>query len=184
MYSGDLKSNHSKSGNIWNPKFLKIVFQMVWFSKGCGFKYVWINGGHLSGFHVVKWLPYFRSHSKSRPFANQRLFDHSKSKLVQFSVPHCIFWFTVSADANWVWHFFFNVGPNRSSFILLINYFYSTYIHSMPSTHHEAELTCVFHPSIMSQSWRFCVVSKLLLDNIFTSHKPTSKMPSIWMLWF
>ena len=32
----------------------------------------------------------FRSHSKSGPFANQPLFDHSKSRLVQISDPHCI----------------------------------------------------------------------------------------------
>ena len=33
-FSGDLKSNHSKSRNIQNPDFLKIKFQMVWFLKG------------------------------------------------------------------------------------------------------------------------------------------------------
>ena len=31
----------------------------------------------------------FRSHSKSRPFANQPLFDHLKSRLVQILDPHC-----------------------------------------------------------------------------------------------
>ena len=33
-YSGDPKSDHSKSGNIWNPDFLKVGLQMVWFSNG------------------------------------------------------------------------------------------------------------------------------------------------------
>ena len=33
-YRGDLKSNHLKSGNILNPDFLKVKFQMVWFSNG------------------------------------------------------------------------------------------------------------------------------------------------------
>ena len=33
-YSGDLKSDHFKSGNIQNPDFLKVRFQMVWFAKG------------------------------------------------------------------------------------------------------------------------------------------------------
>ena len=33
-YSGDLKFDHSKSWNIWNPYCLKIIFQMVWFSNG------------------------------------------------------------------------------------------------------------------------------------------------------
>ena len=32
-YSGDLKSDYSKSGKNWNPEILKIRFQMVWFSK-------------------------------------------------------------------------------------------------------------------------------------------------------
>ena len=35
-------------------------------------------------------LPDFRSHSKSRPFGTQPLFDHSKSRLVWISDPHCI----------------------------------------------------------------------------------------------
>ena len=30
VYSGDLKSHHSKSGTIWNLDFLKVEFQMVW----------------------------------------------------------------------------------------------------------------------------------------------------------
>ena len=33
-YSGDLKSDHLKSGNIWNTDFLKVGFQMVRFSNG------------------------------------------------------------------------------------------------------------------------------------------------------
>ena len=33
-YSEDLKSDHLKSGNIWNPDFLKVRFQMVRFSNG------------------------------------------------------------------------------------------------------------------------------------------------------
>ena len=40
-------------------------------------------------------LPDFRSHSKSRPFANQPLFDHCKSRLVWISDPHCILVFTI-----------------------------------------------------------------------------------------
>ena len=34
-------------------------------------------------------LPYFRSHSKSWPFETQPHFDHSKSRLVWISDPHC-----------------------------------------------------------------------------------------------
>ena len=34
MYNGDLKSDHLKSGNIWNLDFLKIGFQTVRFSIG------------------------------------------------------------------------------------------------------------------------------------------------------
>ena len=36
------------------------------------------------------WLQDFRSHSKSGPFATQPIFNHSKSRLVQISDPHCI----------------------------------------------------------------------------------------------
>ena len=36
-------------------------------------------------------LPDFKSHSKSRPFATQPLFDHSKSRLVWVSDPHCAY---------------------------------------------------------------------------------------------
>ena len=32
VYRGDLKFDHSKSGNIWNPDFLRAEFQMVRFS--------------------------------------------------------------------------------------------------------------------------------------------------------
>ena len=34
-------------------------------------------------------LPDFRSHSKSRPFATQPLFEHTKSRLVRISDSHC-----------------------------------------------------------------------------------------------
>ena len=30
LYSGDLKSDHSKSGNFQNPDFLKLFFLMEW----------------------------------------------------------------------------------------------------------------------------------------------------------
>ena len=42
----------------------------------------------LVGFQMVG-LPDFRSHSKSGPFANQPLFDHSKSGQGRISDPHC-----------------------------------------------------------------------------------------------
>ena len=35
------------------------------------------------------YCPDFRSNSKSRPFATQPSFDHSKSRLGQISDPHC-----------------------------------------------------------------------------------------------
>ena len=43
----------------------------------------------LSGFQMIG-LSDFRSHSKSKPFATQPLFDHSKSILVWISDSHCI----------------------------------------------------------------------------------------------
>ena len=99
-YSGDLKSDHSKSGNIWNPYFLKTRFQMVHFqmvelwsqlsfengtipnrdifiqiSNGS-----WQNGG-IGPDLVGLWD--FRSRLKSGPFANLPLFDHSR-KMVRY----------------------------------------------------------------------------------------------------
>ena len=47
-----------------------------------------IDFDKLSGFQMVG-LPDFRSCSKSRPFATQPIFDHSKSRLVRISDPHC-----------------------------------------------------------------------------------------------
>ena len=95
---------------IWNPDFLTVGFQMVRFTKS-GFSYgygpnhlktglfkiwtffqisndFWPNGSHLSGFQMVG-LRGFRSPSKSRPFATQPLLEHSKSRLVLISNPHC-----------------------------------------------------------------------------------------------
>ena len=71
-YSGDPKSNHSKSGFIQNPD----VFD-IWFSNGAMTK--------MSGFQLVltKWQPFCKNHSK---------FDHHlKTGHVRFSDPHCIF---------------------------------------------------------------------------------------------
>ena len=52
---------------------------------------------------LTKWRPFvrisngwaygFHSHLKSRPFATQPLFNHSKSRLVQISDPHCSTYF-------------------------------------------------------------------------------------------
>ena len=53
-YSGDLKSDHLKSGNIWNPDFLKLGFQIVRFSNGRGFSYQPFQiRMFLSGFQMV-----------------------------------------------------------------------------------------------------------------------------------
>ena len=87
LYSGD-----SKSGNIWNLDFLKVEFQTVRFSNGEALAmaivivptiqnpdFIWlltklhpsvqILNGSASGF----WLPDFRPHWKSGPFATQPL---------------------------------------------------------------------------------------------------------------
>ena len=95
VYSGDLKFDHFKSGNIWKPDFVKVGFQKVRFSIGRALAMAiasvptvqnpdvfirilngfWQNGTHLL-FQIVG-LPDFRSHSKSRPFETKPLFDHS-----------------------------------------------------------------------------------------------------------
>ena len=49
----------------------------------------------------------FRSHSKSRPFATQPLFDHSKSRLVRISDLHCVKIFLWSLLAEYLPKFLF-----------------------------------------------------------------------------
>ena len=49
----------------------------------------WQNDSYLSRFQTVG-LPNFKSHLKLGPFANQPLFDHSKSRVVQISDPGCV----------------------------------------------------------------------------------------------
>ena len=100
LYSRDLKSDHLKFGNVWNPDFLKVVFQMVPFSNGWALAMAaitilnYLKTGpfkirtFLSRFQMFG-LPNFKSHSKFGPFATQPLFDHLKSRLVRISDPHC-----------------------------------------------------------------------------------------------
>ena len=65
------KPTHSKSGHF--------CLDFKWFPT---------KWQPLCRFQMVRLLD-FRSCSKSRPFANQSLFDHSKSGLVWISDPHC-----------------------------------------------------------------------------------------------
>ena len=100
MHNGDLKSDQFKI-----QKHLKSGLFEDWILDGLDFKWFWTiqnpdvlaqisngfwrNGNYSSKFQIV-WLPNFRSHSKSRPFATQPLCDHLKSRLVRISDPHCI----------------------------------------------------------------------------------------------
>ena len=63
------KVDHYKSGHFWTD-----------------FKWFWQNSELVFRF----WMVDFRSHSNFRPFANQPLFDHSKSGTVLISNPHCL----------------------------------------------------------------------------------------------
>ena len=99
---------------IWKQDFLKVWFQMVRFFKRSGYSYCYSHSpNHLKTgpyeiqtflseiqivfdkmaaicwFQMVGLLD-FGSHSKSRPFEAQPLFDHSKSRLVWISDPHFI----------------------------------------------------------------------------------------------
>ena len=115
--SGDLKSGHSKSGNIWNPDWLKIRFQMVRFSKGWALPLAMVRtipkGSHLLGFQIDFWLLDFRSHSKSGPIASQTFFVRLKCRLVRISDPHCIqlqSWIcTATGILNWKWRKSMNI---------------------------------------------------------------------------
>ena len=68
----------------YGPNHLKTRPYEIWtFSND-----FWQNDVHLSRFQKVGQSD-FRSHLKSGPFPTQPLFDHSKSRLVRISDPHC-----------------------------------------------------------------------------------------------
>ena len=88
---------HSKFGHIKDrilngPVFNGLVIAMVptirktgHSNLGCfclDFKWFWQKAGPLKGFQMVM-LPDFRSYLKTGPFANQPLFDHSKSRHIR-----------------------------------------------------------------------------------------------------
>ena len=87
--------------NIWNieDQILNGPFSMSWAIYGpnhsksghfcADFKWFLTKSGAFVRFQRVGLLD-FRSHSKSRPLANQPLFYHSKYGLVQTSDPYCI----------------------------------------------------------------------------------------------
>ena len=113
QYSGDLKSDHLKFGNIWNLEFLKVGFQMVQFSNGWALAMtmaimpiIWkpdhwksrLFGPDFKWF-TTKWWKFVRISNgwASRfqiPFeiwtiCNPTSFWPFKSRLVQISDPHC-----------------------------------------------------------------------------------------------
>ena len=81
IYNGDLKSDYSNSGNIRNPDFLKVVFQMV--SIMVRFSSWFFN-------IIIKNSLGYMNHLKSGPFENRTKIDHSKYRHVRISDPHCI----------------------------------------------------------------------------------------------
>ena len=81
--------------HFFGDDFIRRSFNSLWSGFSYGYDvFVWIsncfwqNGTHLSGFQMFG-LRDFKSHSKSRPFSTQPLFDHSKSRLVRISDPYC-----------------------------------------------------------------------------------------------
>ena len=56
-------------------------------------------------------LPDFRFNSKSGPLATQPLFDHSKSRLVRISDPHCIIFWCIF---HWVLIYIINYRYDRA----------------------------------------------------------------------
>ena len=68
---------------IWIPNFLKFGFQIVWYSNGRSLGYVlWMSPPcHF----------YSIPHSETRPFSIQPLFNHSYTRLLWHSDPHCIY---------------------------------------------------------------------------------------------
>ena len=91
-YSGDLKSDHLKSGllgRISNGQALAMAMALRntnIFVRISNVFFFLQKGTHLSGFQMVG-LPDFRSHWKSRLFVTKLRFDDSKSRLFQFQIP-------------------------------------------------------------------------------------------------
>ena len=92
-YPRDLNNKHLNSGNIWIANFhLSRIhlsgIQMVF----------WYSDHHLKTGLVFKWqseyrtkfIPVFKWHSHNGPFSNRTTFDHSNTRLVQYSDLHCI----------------------------------------------------------------------------------------------
>ena len=65
VYSGDLKSDHSKSRHSGNADFLKMRFQMVHLSKGHAIANIW-KLDHLKSGHFGQYFKWFMT--KWRPF--------------------------------------------------------------------------------------------------------------------
>ena len=109
-YSGDLNTDdHLNTRNIWIPETFEYGFQMVdlWvvsYVLDPPFKYqISISEKKMASIcPVFKWLGclVFKWHSKTRPFGIQPLFDHSNTRRVRYSDPHCI----LSQSQYHVWH--------------------------------------------------------------------------------
>ena len=98
---------HLKSGLFEGPILNGLVLKGSGFSLGYSYGPNYSKSWHFCPdfkWFLTKWRPFvmswfqmvalpdFRSHSKSRPFANQPLYDHLKSRLVQISDPTVIFY--------------------------------------------------------------------------------------------
>ena len=98
-------TSHLNTRNIGIPTFLKLGFQMVWCSN-CWSMCFFLSttrqnfqrpnqelrkedGVHLS---VFKWsgCPVIKWHSNTGPFGVPYFFNHSNTKLIWYSDPHCI----------------------------------------------------------------------------------------------
>ena len=103
FYSVYLNTDHLKTQNIWTPNFLMFGFQKVQYSNGQSMGYVLCtrptnqipeqyirtqDGIHLSCIQIVG-LSSIQMALKTRLYGIQPLFEHSNTRLVWYSDPHC-----------------------------------------------------------------------------------------------
>ena len=107
-WSNVVKSDFANRENvwlIWNPDFLMVRFQIVWFSnvRALPIHHLYHSkSGHFClhfKWFLTKWWPFvwisngwasrFQTPFQIGPCSTQTLFDHSKFRLVWISDPHC-----------------------------------------------------------------------------------------------
>ena len=91
-YSGDLNNEHLKNGNIWITNIYLSGIQMFGIQMVVRYSDHHSNTGPVFKWcseYRTKFSPVFKWNSSNWPFGDQTTYDHSNTRLVQYSDPHC-----------------------------------------------------------------------------------------------